>query len=97
MLFYSVGRTFSLLIFGDEIIMEAIVRKNAKLWMIAIYLFMVAGFLYLKPSAAFGEKGRIRPFGTGKKESTVFPVWWWMFGFAVVSYLGVVYYLDFNL
>ena len=77
--------------------MEAIIRKNPKLWMVAIYLFMVAGFLYLKPSAAFGEKGRIRPFGTGKKESTVFPVWWWMFGFAVASYLGIVYYLDFEL
>jgi hypothetical protein len=97
MLFYSVGRTFSLLIFGDEIIMEAIIRKNPKLWMVAVYLFMVSGFLYVRPSVAFGQHGRIRPFGTGKKESTVFPVWWWMFGFAVASYLSIVWYLDFNL
>ena len=97
MLFDLVGRTFSLLIFGDEIIMEATIRKSPKLWIVAVYLFLVAGFLYLKPAVAFGEQGRIRPFGTGKKESTVFPVWWWMFGFAVVSYLSVAYYLDFNL
>jgi hypothetical protein len=78
-------------------IMEAILRKNPKLWMVAIYLFLVAGFLYLKPSVAFGEQGRIRPFGVGKRESTVFPVWFWMFVFAVTSYLGVVYILDYSL
>ena len=78
-------------------IMEAILRKNPKLWMVAIYLFMVAGFLYVKPSVAFGEQGRIRPFGVGKRDSTVFPVWFWMFTFAVISYLGVVYTLDYSL
>jgi hypothetical protein len=79
------------------ITMEATIRKNPKLWILTVYLFLVAGFLYIRPAAAFGEEGRIRPFGTGKRDSTVFPVWWWMFGFAVISYLGVVYYLDFQL
>ena len=77
--------------------LEQIVRKQSKLWMVAIYLFLVAGFLYVKPSVAFGQQGRIRPFGTGKKESTVFPVWWWMFAFAVVSYMSVVYILNYSL
>lgn len=77
--------------------MEAILRKNPKLWVVAIYLFMVAGFLYIRPAIAFGTNGRIRPFGTGKKDSTVFPVWLWMFVFAVASYLGVVYMLDYNI
>ena len=67
------------------------------MWMVAIYLFLVAGFLYIKPSVAFGEQGRIRPFGVGKRDSTVFPVWFWMFTFAVISYLGVVYTLDYSL
>lgn len=77
--------------------MEATIRKNPKLWMIVIYLFLVAGFLYVKPSIAFGEEGRVRPFGTGKKEATIFPVWWWMFIFAIVSYMSVVYSLDYSL
>lgn len=77
--------------------MEETFRKAPKMWMIAIYLFLVAGFLYVKPSVAFGEQGRIRPFGVGKRESTVFPVWFWMFTFAVMSYLGVVYVLDYSL
>jgi len=77
--------------------MEAMFRKNPKLWMIAIYLFLVAGFLYLRPALAFGRDGRIRPFGTGRKDSTVFPVWLWVFVMAVLSYLTVVYTLDYSL
>jgi len=76
--------------------MEEILRKNPKLWMVAIYLFLVAGFLYIKPNCAFGQNGRIRPFGVAKKESTVFPVWWWMFIFAVISYLAVAYVLNYD-
>ncbi|NDB81941.1 MAG: hypothetical protein EB127_04255 [Alphaproteobacteria bacterium] len=85
-----------LLIFGDEIIMEEILRKNPKMWMIVIYLFLVSGFLYMKPEVAFGQQGRVRPFGVGKKESTIFPVWWWMFVFAVVSYMSVVWLLNYD-
>jgi hypothetical protein len=77
--------------------MEQTIRKNPRLWMIVIYLFLVAGFLYLRPAIAFGNEGRVRPFGVSNKESTVFPVWWWMFAFAVVSYMGVVYILDYSL
>jgi hypothetical protein len=71
--------------------MEHILRRNPKLWMLALYLFLVAGFLYVKPAVAFGPGGSIKPFGTKKKGSTVFPVWWWMFIFAVMSYLGIAY------
>lgn len=77
--------------------MEQTIRKNPRLWMIVIYLFLVAGFLYVRPAIAFGNEGRVRPFGVSNKESTVFPVWWWMFAFAVISYMGVVYVLDYSL
>lgn len=77
--------------------MEQTIRKNPKLWMIVIYLFLVAGFLYIRPTIAFGQEGRVRPFGVSNKESTVFPMWWWMFIFAVASYMSVVYVLDYSL
>lgn len=76
--------------------MEAIIRKNPKLWMVAFYLFFVAGFLYVKPAVAFGQQGRVRPFGVGKRECTVFPVWWWMFVFAVLSYGLVAFLLNYD-
>ena len=78
-------------------IMEDILRKNPKLWMVSIYLFMVAGFLYLKPGIAFAQDGSIKPFGTKKKGSTVFPVWWWMFIFAAVSYFLVAFLTKFSM
>ena len=56
----------------------------------------MAGFIWLQPSIAFGQEGRIRPFGTSNREATVFPLWWWVFIIAVVSYMSVVAYNGFR-
>jgi len=77
--------------------MEAIIRKHPRMWMVVIYLFLVAAFVHVRPAVAFGKEGRIRPFGTGQKDSTVFPLWWWVFALAAVSYLAVVWVLDYSL
>lgn len=58
--------------------------------MVTIYLFLMAAFLKLQPDIAFGREGRIRPFGTQDREATVFPLWWWVFLFAVLSYMLTV-------
>lgn len=71
--------------------MKAFFRENHRLWMVTVYLVLVSAFLYIKPSVAFGREGRVRPFGTGQKDSTVFPLWWWIFILAVVAY-GIVLY-----
>ena len=60
--------------------------KTSRVTMIAVYLFLMAAFLYAQPDIAFGREGRIRPFGTQDKEATIFPLWWWVFVIAVVSY-----------
>jgi hypothetical protein len=62
-------------------------KKDTRLLMVTIYLFLMAAFLYVQPDIAFGREGRIRPFGTQEKEATIFPVWWWVFVIAVVSYM----------
>ncbi len=72
-------------------------RKNYRTMMVAIYLFLMAGFLHLKPTIAFGREGRIRPFGTQDREATVFPLWWWVFVIAVVSYAATVYLTGFRI
>jgi hypothetical protein len=71
-------------------------RKNHRVTMVTIYLFLLAAFLYLKPAIAFGREGRIRPFGTQDREATVFPLWWWIFTIAVVSYGATVYLYNFK-
>ena len=72
-------------------------RKSYRTMMVAIYLFLMAGFLYFKPSIAFGREGRIRPFGTQDRDATVFPLWWWIFVLSVVSYCLTVYLYRFKL
>jgi hypothetical protein len=66
------------------------------MWMVTIYLFLMATFLYFKPSVAFGREGRIRPFGATEREATVFPVWWWVFVISVVAYCMTVYLAGFR-
>jgi len=61
--------------------------KDTRVLMVTVYLFLVAAFLYLQPDIAFGQEGRIRPFGTQEKEATVFPLWWWVFVISVVAYM----------
>lgn len=73
------------------------VRRNRRTVMVTLYLFLMAGFLYLKPSVAFGREGRIRPFGTQDQESTVFPLWWWIFVISVVSYCLTIYLSGFRI
>jgi hypothetical protein len=67
------------------------------MWMITIYLYLMALFLYIKPSIAFGREGRIRPFGVTDKDATIFPFWWWIFVIAVVSYCLTIYFAGFRL
>ena len=62
-------------------------NKDIRLFMVTIYLFLMAAFLYVQPDIAFGREGRIRPFGVTEKEATIFPVWWWVFVIAVVAYM----------
>jgi hypothetical protein len=71
-------------------------RRNHRMWMVTIYLFLMATFLYLKPSIAFGREGRIRPFGATDREATVFPLWWWVFIISVVAYCMTVYLAGFR-
>jgi hypothetical protein len=62
-------------------------NKDVRILLVTVYLFLMAAFLYVQPDIAFGREGRIRPFGTQEKEATVFPLWWWIFVIAVVSYM----------
>jgi hypothetical protein len=82
------------IVFREDLIMG---RKSYRTMMVAVYLFLMAGFLYLKPSIAFGREGRIRPFGTQDREATVFPLWWWVFIFAVASYATTVAWYRFRI
>lgn len=57
--------------------------------MIALYLFLVVVFLYLKPIYFFDkEKETIKHFGVGEGKNIV-PMWLMFILFAIVSFLVV--------
>ena len=66
------------------------VSRSRLVWTVTLYFFLMSAFIWAQPSIAFGREGRIRPFGTQDRDATVFPLWWWIFVVAVVSYLTVV-------
>jgi quinol-cytochrome oxidoreductase complex cytochrome b subunit len=57
---------------------------------IGIYLILVSIFWFVKPGIAFNQDGSVRPFGSSNGNMTIFPVWYFMIIFAIVSYLYVV-------
>ena len=57
---------------------------------IGIYLILVSIFWFVKPGIAFNQDGSLRPFGSSSGNMTIFPVWYFMIIFAIVSYLYVV-------
>ena len=63
--------------------------RTRLLWTVTVYFFAMAAFIWAQPSIAFGREGRIRPFGTRDRDATVFPLWWWIFIIAALSYLSV--------
>ena len=67
--------------------------KDPRVWMITVYLFLVSALLYFKPALVF-EGRKVREFGTGRKSTTVFPLWFWVFVLAVASYLIVHFFIE---
>lgn len=67
--------------------------NDPRVWMITVYLFLVSALLYFKPALVFEGK-RVREFGTGRKSTTVFPLWFWIFILAIISYLCVYFFIE---
>jgi hypothetical protein len=49
--------------------------------------------LKLKPGFLYNHDGTLRTFGVGYKNKTVIPVWLLAIALAILSYLGILYYL----
>ena len=49
-----------------------------------------------KPSLIFDKNGNPREFGLGYKNKTIVPIWLLVILFAIISYLFVLCYVNFN-
>jgi hypothetical protein len=51
-----------------------------------VYLVLITGLLYLRPSNFYNKDGTLRQFGTGGGEKTVAPLWLVILLLAILSY-----------
>lgn len=69
------------------------IRKHlvsfATLLFVGIYVIIIK----LKPGFLYNHDGSLRTFGVGYKNKTVIPVWLLAIALAILSYLGILYYL----
>ena len=69
------------------------IRKHlvsfATLLFVGLYIIIIR----LKPGFLYNHDGSLRTFGVGYKNKTVIPVWLLAIALAILSYLGILYYL----
>jgi len=71
------------------------VRKHINSFAILLFLVAFYSINMAKPVIMYNEDGSFREFGIGYKKNTVVPAWLVAIILAILSYLGVLYYLTY--
>jgi hypothetical protein len=71
--------------------------NNKSLVSIVIFLIFFISIIICKPSIIFDKNGKPREFGLGYKNKTILPIWLLIILFAIISYLFVLIYINFNI
>jgi hypothetical protein len=69
------------------------VRKHLVSFATLLFVGLYVLILKLKPGFLYNHDGTLRTFGVGYKNKTVIPVWLLAIALAILSYLGMLYYL----
>ena len=70
--------------------------KNINLISIIVFLILFVIIIITKPQLIFDKRGKPRDFGLGYKNKTIVPIWLITIIFAILSYLAVLYSINFN-
>jgi hypothetical protein len=73
-----------------------LIRTNMTLIAIIIFLIVYSFVQYIKPGIFYNQDGSMRQFGVGYKNKTIFPLWLFAVILGIVSYLSILYYLEFQ-
>jgi hypothetical protein len=76
--------------------LKGIVRYHKLSVAILIFLTLFSIIHITKPGLIYNPDGGFRPFGIGYQHKTVIPIWVVAIVLAILSYLGVMYYLMFG-
>lgn len=72
--------------------LKNIVRENAPLAAIILFLFIFGSIQMIKPVCFYNNDGSIRHFGVGYKNKTILPIWLLSIVLGILCYLTVVVY-----
>jgi hypothetical protein len=74
---------------------KSLIRKNKPLFAIILFLVSFSLLNYVKPDFVYNKDGSLRQFGLGYKNKTIITGWLLSIILAILSYLIVLYYLDY--
>ena len=72
------------------------IRENPTLLAIVIFIIIYGSIQIIKPSCFYNKDGSIREFGIGYSNKTILPIWLLSLVLGILSYLAVVYYLNYH-
>ena len=72
------------------------ILKNINLVSIILFLVFFIVVIVIKPTFIFDKYGKPREFGLGYKNKTVIPIWLTVIILAILSYLFILCYINFN-
>jgi Ca2+/H+ antiporter len=72
------------------------VVKNINLVSIIIFLLFFVIVMLIKPTFIFDKYGKPRDFGIGYKNKTIVPLWLCVIILSIISYLVVLFYINFK-
>ena len=72
------------------------ILKNINLVSIILFVIFFIVIMVIKPGFIFDKNGKPRTFGVGYKNKTIFPIWVIIIFLAILCYLFVLYYINFN-
>ena len=71
------------------------VKTNIIVLSVVFFLIVFGITQYAKPKMFYNSNGSIRQFGIGYKNKTIFPIWLFAVVLGILSYVGILYYLEF--
>lgn len=69
------------------------IRKHLVSFATILFVTLYVLMIKIKPGFLYNNDGSLRTFGVGYKNKTVIPVWLLAITLAIISYLGILYYL----
>lgn len=75
---------------------QKLIIQNIKSISLLIYVVIFTLLILNKPIFLFNGDGSVKEFGLNNINKTVLPLWLIIIGIAILSYMGVLYYLAYG-